>query len=651
MMKKIIYSLLFLVSFVFGACDDDLPQANWNLHEVSNLTASPLDASVNLSWTVPSDVQPTGYYIIWTPASSGVEGGSLILDSASESSVTIEKLVNKVSYTFSVQAVYGEKRSGKASVKVTPVSSLVPPTGFTVLAGDTKAKLTWVRPSAANVKGYKVTVEPGNKVIDIADAGAESYIVSGLENNQEYTVSLQAVYDKGDSETVTATVLPGSIDPIIGVKTYVLAESVLSLEYNDMYFMGEVESVSWDFGDGTQSNESSVEKVYAAGGEYVVKVEITNADHTKEMAETTVYVIDNAWNAAMGYVKASNPVFSRDGKTFYLPTANKTGDLNAFDAETGSKKWTFAISDAITYGGGSAVGPDNVVYQAARNANLYAVSADGMQKWVYATGAANKNLDCFPALTSDGNTVYILDGDNVLHAVNTATGVAKWKKSLEGTANKAGAVAIDREGKVYAGTRSYIYAFDAMGELLWQVSAAVTEIGSFAIDGGTLYAAQTGGAGLVAINMADGQAKWSCAANGDAYAPIVGRDGAVYFVDKGGKSLYAVGADGTLKWKFDGGAALTYCFPVLDDKGIIYFGTSKGTVYAVDSKTGVEAWHMDTEATGDNAKIMAGLTIGSDKKLYVAYIGGNLTAIPVFAAPETSTWSCRGGNIYGTNQY
>ena len=107
MMKKIIYSLLFLVSLVFGACDDDLPQANWNLHEVSNLTASPLDASVNLSWTVPSDVQPTGYYIIWTPASSGVEGGSLILNSASESSVTIEKLVNKVSYTFSVQAVYG----------------------------------------------------------------------------------------------------------------------------------------------------------------------------------------------------------------------------------------------------------------------------------------------------------------------------------------------------------------------------------------------------------------------------------------------------------------------------------------------------------------------------------------------------------------
>ena len=65
----------------------------------------------------------------------------------------------------------------------------------------------------------------------------------------------------------------------------------------------------------------------------------------------------------------------------------------------------------------------------------------------------------------------------------------------------------------------------------------------------------------------------------------------------------------------------------------------------------MEAWHMDAEATGDNAKIMAGLTVGSDKKLYVAYIGGNLTAIPVFAAPETSTWSCRGGNIYGTNQY
>ena len=96
---------------------------------------------------------------------------------------------------------------------------------------------------------------------------------------------------------------------------------------------------------------------------------------------------------------------------------------------------------------------------------------------------------------------------------------------------------------------------------------------------------------------------------------------------------------------------MTYCFPALDEKGIIYFGASDGVIHAVDTSTGEEVWNMTTDASGDNKKIMAGMTVGPDENLYVGYIGGNVVAIPVFAGPETSTWSCRGGNIHGTNQY
>lgn len=647
-MKKIIYSFLLLATFTMMACEDELPQASWDLYEIENLTAQSQDEAVSLSWEAPSQVMPTGYYVSWTPSSSGVSGGNMTLEK--ETAVTVTGLKNKESYTFAVQAIYGNKRSGKVSVKATPVSSKLPPVDFAAIAGDGKAKLTWSKPVAENLQGYKLTMQPDDRVIEINDANTELYIIQGLENGREYTVSLQAVYVGGESEAVTAKVTPGSVEPIVGLKNYILAGESLALSYNEMYFMGDVQSVSWTFGDGTQGSGASVEKVYTAGGEYLLKLEVTYADGQKEMAEVAVFVIASAWNATTGYVKTSNAVFSRDGKTFYLPTANKVGDLNAFDAASGTKKWTFAIS-SITYGGGAAVGPDDVIYQAARDARLYAVTPAGAQKWVYETGAKNKNLDCFPAITADGSRVYILDGDNVLHAVNTSNATAVWTKQLEGTDNKAGAVAIDKDGKVYVGTRSFIYAFDASGEQLWQTAASVTEIGSFALDGSTLYAAQIGGGGLVAVNTADGQVKWSVASNGDAYAPVVGKDGSVYFVDKGGKSLYAVSAEGVLKWKFNGGSALTYCFPVLDEKGLIYFGTSAGMIYAIDSATGTEAWKMETDATGDNAKIMAGMTVGPDKKLYVSYIGGNMTAIPVFAGPETSTWSCRGGNIHGTNLY
>lgn len=647
-MKKIIYGLLLLVTFTMIACKDELPQASWDLCEIGNLTAQPQDEAVVLSWDVPSQGTPTGYYVSWTPSSSGVSGGNITLEK--ETAVTVTGLMNKESYTFSVQAIYGNKRSGRVSVKATPISSKLPPVDLIAIAGDRKVKLTWSKPDAENLQGYKIIVSPDDRAIEIDDTNAELYIIQGLENGREYTVSLQAVYKGGESEAVTAKVTPGAVKPVIGLKNYILAGEPLELSYNDMYFMGDVRSVLWTFGDGTQDSGERVEKMYTAGGAYLLKVEVTNADGQKETAETDVFVIASSWKSITGYVKTSNAVFSHDGKTFYLPTANKVGDLNAFDAITGTKKWTFAIS-SITYGGGAAVGPDDVIYQAARDAKLYAVTSDGVQKWVYETGAKNKNLDCFPAITADGSRVYILDGDNVLHAVNTSNATAIWTKQLEGTDNKAGAIAIDKNGKIYVGTRSFIYAFNASGEQLWQTAASVTEIGSFALDGGTLYAAQIGGGGLIAVSTADGQVKWSVTSSGDAYAPVVGKDGSVYFVDKGGKSLYAVSAEGVLKWKFNGGSALTYCFPVLDEKGIIYFGTSGGTIFAIDSATGTEAWKMETDATGDNAKIMSGMTVGPDKKLYVSYIGGNMTAIPVFAGPETSTWSCRGGNIYGTNQY
>lgn len=645
-MKKILYGICMMVTLLTLSCEDKLPQASWDLNEITNLSATPQDESVVLSWDASSEALNDGYYISWTPSTTSVEGGEITTD---KNSITIENLVNKVSYTFSVQAVYGDKRSGKVSIKATPVTSRKEPLNYQVVAGDGKVKLIWEKPSQ-DVKGYKITVLPDNKIIGIDEANAETYIVSELNNGTEYTISLQAVYDKGDSDAVSANVTPGNIEPITGFKTYVLANETMTLSYNDMYFMGEVKSVNWTFGDNTQGQGNSVEKSFANGGEYKIKIEVTYSDEDVEVAEKTVYVIAKRWTMSNGnYVKVSNPVFSNDNTTFYLPTADGGGSngLNVYniDGQTYTLYTPFSVK---TYGGGSAVGPDDVIYQGAYDGKLYAINEDGTQKWAYDTNATNKRLECFPAVNSEGNVVYVIDGDNVLHAINTSNGNNKWSQNLEGT---AGAVAIDKDGKIYAGTQNYIYAFDNEGTQLWKVSANVTERGSFAIDGTTLYAAQKGGAGLVAINAGDGSVKWTVPANGDSYFPLVDKEGAVYFVDKGGKSLYAVNSQGILEWRIEATAGLNYCCPVIDENGIIYFGAMDGIIHAVDTSTGEEIWRITTNDSGNNAKIMAGMTVGPDKNLYVGYIGGNVVAIPVFAGPETSTWSCRGGNIHGTNQY
>ena len=183
-MKKIVYGLFAVLSLLFVACEDDLPQASWDLYEVNDLTITPLDASAELSWTPSDEAQPTGYYISWTSGSLEATGGNLTINDASQCSALIENLVNKVAYTFYVQAVYNGKRSGRVSASVTPVSSLIPPTAFTAVAGDSRVRLSWTKPASDMVKGYQVNIEPDGRTINIEDADAETYIVPDLVNGQ-----------------------------------------------------------------------------------------------------------------------------------------------------------------------------------------------------------------------------------------------------------------------------------------------------------------------------------------------------------------------------------------------------------------------------------------------------------------------------------
>ena len=91
-MKKIIYGLFTALTLLFVACEEDLPKASWDLHEVSNLTATPLDASMKLSWTAPDEVQPTGYYISWSSEALETTGGNMCIEDASQCSVLIAQI-------------------------------------------------------------------------------------------------------------------------------------------------------------------------------------------------------------------------------------------------------------------------------------------------------------------------------------------------------------------------------------------------------------------------------------------------------------------------------------------------------------------------------------------------------------------------------
>lgn len=534
-MKKILYSLLFIFTVVFTACEEDLPKASFDLYELKSLTATAGDMNVTLSWEAYENARPNEYLILWTSGSSEAEGGEMTVD-AKTMTATINNLVNDVAYTFSVQPRYAGGLASKTTAACTPKNARYPISDLTAAAGNERVRLRWTKPASERFTRYQVTVNPGNQIINLDDTSLEEYIVDGLTNDQEYTFNVVCVYPTGNSIAVETSATPGLIYPILASTELVVWEPS-TFAYNDMYFMaGEVKSVSWDFGDGTTSGENNPVHAFTTTGTYTVAVTVTYVNNTTESGSLTVTVGNYKWNSVdlnfgglTGYVKTSNPVFSPDGKTMYIPTSTPAGHLFAIDVVSGEFKWVFAISQ-ITYGGGALVAPDGTIYQCVRNAtinNVYAINPNGTQKWAVKLDAA---IGAFPALSADG-VLYCLTNKSTLYALDASSGAIKWQQSLDGATGSA--VAIDKAGNVYAGTSAAIYSFKSNKEQNWKLEEVnVTEQATFALKDQVLYATLKNG-GLVAVDMTNGTKKWTYpTTKGDAYFPIADKNGNVYFTEK-----------------------------------------------------------------------------------------------------------------------
>ena len=652
-MKKILYSLLFIFTVVFTACEEDLPKASFDLYELKSLTATAGDMNVTLSWEAYENARPNEYLILWTSGSSEAEGGEMTVD-AKTMTATINNLVNDVAYTFSVQPRYAGGLASKTTAACTPKNARYPISDLTAAAGNERVRLRWTKPASERFTRYQVTVNPGNQIINLDDTSLEEYIVDGLTNDQEYTFNVVCVYLTGNSIAVETSATPGLIYPILASTELVVWEPS-TFAYNDMYFMaGEVKSVSWDFGDGTTSGENNPVHAFTTTGTYTVAVTVTYVNNTTESGSLTVTVGNYKWNSVdlnfgglTGYVKTSNPVFSPDGKTMYIPTSTPAGHVFAIDVVSGEFKWVFAISQ-ITYGGGALVAPDGTIYQCVRNAtinNVYAINPNGTQKWAVKLDAA---IGAFPALSADG-VLYCLTNKSTLYALDASSGAIKWQQSLDGATGSA--VAIDKAGNVYAGTSAAIYSFKPNKEQNWKLEEVnVTEQATFALKDQVLYATLKNG-GLVAVDMTNGTKKWTYpTTKGDAYFPIADKNGNVYFTEKGSQTVHAVNASGSKIWEKNVGNNLNYSGGALSTDGILYIGTqSNNKVLGLDITNGNIVFE---ETVGQ--QVMAAVSIGPDRRLYCGTIGSNnIGSIKAFAVNKTlatDSWSIRGGDIQGTNR-
>lgn len=656
-MKIIYYSIVIALLAMFSACnDEDIPTAEFNRYEVSSMDVVPGDMKAKVTWEAVTEGSPIGYCVLWVPDNLNLSSGEMVVDK-DVTSYIIPDLENDVKYTISVQAVFKGGRSGKISETCIPVTSRYPVENPLALAGDGAVKIQWSKPLSDEVTGYKIIVSPGGKIINITDPEELTSLISNLTNDTEYTFSVIAVYPQGESSSIVVKAKPGNIIPIIPSKFYAVENEEISFAYNPMGFLGDIASIQWSFGDNITSSEESPGHKYQSGGKYIVSLKVTYKNGTSQTESVDVYIIGYDLKFTLdlnpsnkGQVKGSSPVFGSNGTVYIsLSGAGKLGDVYAINPDK-TLKWRFAINDGLSYGAGPAVGNDGTVYVGSQDKNIYAINPDGSQKWVFTAGGA---INCFPAISSTG-IVYVIADDKKLYAISPS-GAEIWSVALSGN---SGAVSIGANGTIYAGTAEYIYAINASdGSEKWNVAAKVTEKTSFAMNGNTIYAAQKGGKGLMALST-NGNILWEYAVSGDIYTPVVGKDGAIYFAAKATNKFHAVMSNGTKKWEYTTNRASNYCAPAIDENGIIYFGSQynsslgSSAIFALDTNDGTLLWKLDRS---DDGKIMAGASIGADKKLYVGTIGGNtekgeLLSIPIFAGPELGSWSVRGGNLSGNNR-
>lgn len=281
-------------------------------------------------------------------------------------------------------------------------------------------------------------------------------------------------------------------------------------------------------------------------------------------------IIPDAWDFYM-----SSPAVSKNRVYF------GSGDKNvyALNAQTGVLEWKFATGDIVH--GSPAIAGDTL-YIGSWDSYLYALdTSTGKEKWRFKTGEdpVNHNqvgLQSSPTVVN--GTVYIGCRDSHIYAVDAATGLKKWEYSTGNFwASNTPAVA---DGVVYAGTTP-LNALDAKtGKLLYALNGDSGGVfSSVALAGKMAYFGNLMGL-LFAFDTKTGKQVWAFKTDGLKNDPLklIGEDG--NWKKEAFDSVFNDFQDHYIAMykRFTVGSVLSS--PVVD-KGTIYFGSTDGSLYAL----------------------------------------------------------------------
>lgn len=661
-MKKLLFIILTAAGLslsVTSCWKENLPEAGAARHQVTDLKAVPGDEEAQLSWSMPEGWNPTEYLITYTD-------GDKISLRTSEKSYLITGLTNGETYTFEVQAVYGDLISGAVSAAAKPTTSRFAVTDLAAEGSANMVILTWTKPST-NVTSYTLTYSSDNTAAQeiSIEADKESYTIDELENDVIYTFSLVANYAKGPSEPAVAKAMPALAVPYFLDRTTAAVNQPVKFTFNTEGYPSAT-NVRWTFPDGKILTGTEVSYGIPSSGTQQVILTIHLGDKDKswnielQIRDYVVNYIDwECVGANYNGFKGSCPVFSPDGKTVYNITFNKTTCLYAFNVETGELAWVYKPSTVAGSYNMLTVNPvtGDIYFGTQSAGQFYCVNAKGDLKWKFDGAGSMKSAA--PAVNKDGSVVFIGDGAGNIFALDAASGAKKWSAAL-GSAT-AGLLVNGNELVAGATNGTVTFYNTADGTVITSLKfPCMTDITGFAVgnDKRTVYLPAKSAMCSFDLETRAILVESLSVADNNLYEPVVAPNGNVYVAGKD-NCVYCLDKDLTrVVWKYqhtDAAGkvvnAFNYSHPCVDTENHLYITSGQtgnvSYIFNADGKV-KESW---TYGSSNQQKQMGGNNYlngvlysafvgntGDNGAFYGKYVGGE----------RANTWSTHGGDICGS---